>query len=151
MLTIIDEIENRQTVRALTGFEFNWEIKGHFNALLFGAYVENKIVGLVEFDRKDKELYNFMYLIEVHPDYRGSSVAGELLAWVGLDAFNQGFDGFVVFESKSANYQMYIEKYGAKPLRGRRLHFDTESTKRLIETYLGNTDGDTDSLRTKES
>jgi len=136
MLSIIDEITHRKSVKSLTGFEFNWEIKGSYDALLLGAFVNQQIVGLAEFDRQPRELYNYMHLIEVHPDFRGSSVAGELLAWIGLDAFNHGFDGFVVFEAKSANYGMYIKKYGAKPLRDRRLHFDTEATRQLIKTYI---------------
>lgn len=136
VLSIINEIQDREKVSRLSDFEFNWGIQGDFDALLFGAYVEKEIVGLVEFSRVPKYLYNLMHLIEVRPDFRGSTVAGELLAWVGLDSFNQGFDGFVLFEAKSSNYEMYIEKYGAKPIRGRRLSFDTDATRKLIQTYL---------------
>jgi hypothetical protein len=44
---------------------------------------------------------------------------------------------FVLFEPKTALYEYYIKKYGAKPLTGRKLVFDTAATKELIRRFLG--------------
>ncbi|MCL1995419.1 MAG: hypothetical protein FWG63_04350 [Defluviitaleaceae bacterium] len=136
MTTTISEIYDIEILKNLEGFEFNWWIKSEYNSVVFCAQINKHIVGLVEFTRYERDLFNFMNLIEILPDYRGSTVAGELLAWVGLDSLKNGFDGFVVFESKTVLYQYYIHKYGAKPLLDKRLFFDTETTLKLIKTYL---------------
>ena len=138
MLSTIINIENvsKKKLELLKDFEFNWSLKANENTHIFCAEVLDNVEGLVEFERLQSEFFNFMHLIEVSPKYRGTTVAGELLAFVGLDSLNSGFDGFVVFESKSLTYNYYIEKYGAKPIYGRRLHFDFEATKNLIKTYL---------------
>jgi len=120
----------------LTAFEFDWTRKSCEESVIYGATVADELAGLVEFERVEKELYYFMHLIEVAPVYRGTSVAGELLAFIGKNALENGCDGFVVFESKSLLYAYYIDKYGAKPLKGRRLHFDEAATRRLIRVYL---------------
>jgi hypothetical protein len=50
-----------------------------------------------------------------------------------LDA---GFEGFVVFDSKTILIDHYVEKYGAQILFGNRLYFDTKASKALINKYL---------------
>ena len=136
MLSCIDEVTHQVENLDLNAFEFDWLRKSSEESVVFGGTVNQELVGLVEFERLKNLGYNFMYLIEVVPSYRGTSVAGELLAFVGQDSINQGFDGFVVFESKSVYYEYYIQNYGAKPLRGRRLHFDQEATEKLIRRFL---------------
>ena len=136
MLSTIIEVKEVKILRNLAGFEFNWSLRTNDQTYIYWAKVTDEIAGLVEFERMQKELFNFMHLIEVSKAYRGTTVAGELLAFVGHDSLQNGFDGFVVFESKSVTYEYYIEKYGAKPLIGRRLHFDTTATLKLIQTYL---------------
>ena len=136
MLSIISEVTNEITEKDLKPFEFNWEMKSSEGSVIYGATVSEKLAGLVEFERLADYLYNFMFLIEVAPEFRGTTVAGELLAFIGKDSLENGFNGFVVFESKSLLYEYYIDKYGAKPLMDRRLHFDEEATKRLIRVYL---------------
>jgi hypothetical protein len=59
-----------------------------------------------------------------------------LLAFVAWQSFTSGCNGFVVFTSKTALYEYYQRQYGAKPLRGLRLYFDTEASERLIKKYL---------------
>ena len=136
MLSTILEIEDISVLQGLTDFEFNWWISSEQNSVVFSAQIKKQIIGLVEFARYKKDLFNFMHLIEVIPYYRGSTVAGELLAWVGLDSLKNGFDGFVVFESKTVLHQYYMRKYGAKPIFNKRLFFDTQATLNLIKTYL---------------
>jgi len=136
MKSKINEVTNNVKNLSLDAFEFDWTRKSSIASVIFGARVEQEVVGMVEFERMSHLTYNFMHLIEVVPTYRGTTVAGELLAFVGQDAISQGFDGFVVFESKSVYYEYYIQNYGAKPLRGRRLHFDREATEKLIRRFL---------------
>jgi len=59
-----------------------------------------------------------------------------LLAYVGKDSLDAGFDGFVLFESKTVLYEYYMVAYHAIPVRDRLLHFDTKTTLWLIEKYL---------------
>ena len=120
----------------LNEFEFDWTLRSSNKCAVYAANVEQKLVGLVEFEHRMDDLHNHLYLIEVIPQYRGTNVAGELLAFVGQDSLKQGFDGFVVLESKTVYYKYYIEKYGERPIGGRRLLFDEETTKRLIRIYL---------------
>ena len=136
MFSNISDITEEIQEKDLRAFEFNWNIKSSDESVIYSANVKNEIAGLVEFDRKFKDLYNFMHLIEVAPEFRGTTVAGELLAFIGKDSLENGFDGFVVFESKSLLYEYYIDKYGAKPIRNKRLYFDEEATRRLIRVYL---------------
>ncbi|MCL1950487.1 MAG: hypothetical protein FWF59_12215 [Turicibacter sp.] len=136
MLAKILEVEDTASLQALEGFEFDWSVHTYPQTKIFSAQVQGEIAGLIEFERMSSELYNFMYLIEVSKKFRGTTVAGELLAFIAMDSFQNGFDGFVVFESKTVTYKYYIEKYGAKPLPGRRLHFDSQAAAHLIKTYL---------------
>jgi len=137
MLSQIVDVIDRNELKHLAGFQFDWTKKSSPQSLVFSANVADQVVGLVEFVRDEREQYNFMDLIEVVSNYRGSTVAGELLAFVGYDSIQQGFEGFVVWESKTVVYNYYIKKYGAKPSMGRRLYFDTQATHHLIKTYLG--------------
>jgi len=136
LLSTIANVTNEIDKKDLKAFEFNWKMKSSDESVIYAANVQNDIVGLVEFERLPRYIYNFMFLIEVIPDFRGTTIAGELLAFVGKDSLENGFGGFVVFESKSLLWEYYISNYGAKPLKDRRLHFDEEATKRLIRIYL---------------
>jgi len=130
------EVTNENVILKTSGFEFDWIRRSTPDAIVVCDFEENRVAGLVEYERLLKERFDFLHLIEVHPDFRGTNIAGELLAYVGQDALNAGFEGFFVLESKSLLYEYYIEKYGAKPAGGRRLYFDTEATNRLIDKYL---------------
>jgi len=136
VISKISEVTKKIKNLDLNAFEFDWKRKSSEGSVIFGATVKQELAGLVEFEPDEKSLYNFMYLIEVIPAYRGTNVAGELLAFIGRDSLERGFDGFVVWESKTVYYQYYIDKYGAKPITNRRLYFDEEATKRLIRIYL---------------
>jgi GNAT superfamily N-acetyltransferase len=129
-------IEDISTLRGAVGFEFDWTARSNDQTQTVARIEDDQIAGLIEFERIPRSLFDFLHLIEVKPEYRGTDVAGKLLAYVARDSFDQGFEGFVVLEPKTLLYEYYIEKYGAKPLPGRRLHFDTEASQALIERYL---------------
>jgi len=123
------------------GWKFDWDKS--FGAILQKiAYLENeKIQGLVEFEEVPSSLYNIIYRIELAPENisknrKIDNVAGTLFAYVAKDSLDAGFEGFVVFDSKTILIDHYVEKYGAKVLFGNRLYFDTEASKALIKKFL---------------
>jgi GNAT superfamily N-acetyltransferase len=118
------------------GYVFDWTLASSPRAETVLLTSDGDVAGLVEFERQPENLCNYLWLIEVADAYKGTGVAGKLLAYVGKDALDAGFDGFVVFETKTALYLYYQVKYGAKPLGGRKLFFDTEATQELIRQYL---------------
>lgn len=120
------------------GYVFDQTRQSSCKSLTIAALLNGDVAGLVEFERQPEDQLNYMWLIEVARNYKGTGIAGKLLAYVARDSIEQGFGGFVLFETKTALYELYIEKYGAKPIgRTRRLYFDTEAAQRLIERYLG--------------
>jgi hypothetical protein len=132
-----DEDKRQLSDLSGSGFQFDWTIKSSPKTQTVAKIVDGDIAGLVEFERQPENLCNYLWLIELADSYKGTGVAGKLLADVGRDSLEAGFEGFVVFETKTALYNYYQEKYGAKPIGGRRLLFDKEATENLIAEYLG--------------
>ncbi len=100
------------------GWKFDWDKS--FGAISQKiAYIENEsIQGLVEFEEVPSSLYNIIYRIELAPENIGKqkkidNVAGTLFAYVAQDSLDAGFEGFVVFDSKTILVDHYVEKYGA--------------------------------------
>ncbi|MCL2181092.1 MAG: hypothetical protein FWB83_08190 [Treponema sp.] len=123
------------------GWKFDWDKS--FGAISQKiAYLENDIIqGLVEFEEVPSSLYNIIYRIELAPENIGKNrkidnIAGTLFAYVAKDSLDVGFEGFVVFDSKTILIDHYVEKYGAQILFGNRLYFDTKASKLLIKKYL---------------
>lgn len=133
--------DNSEILEAASGpeFLFDWKSKtvpDSIKIALVGDKIE--LIGMVEFAREQVNKVNHLYLIEVSTEFRGSAAAGKLFAYVAKDSLEQGFDGFVIFEAKTVLIEYYILKYGAKKITsdGRRLYFDTEASKLLVEKYL---------------
>ena len=129
----------------LRGWNFDWDegatdlITG--SSVLKAIVIEDEIEGLIEYEIVQQDLYVFAHKLEIDPHNRGEEkkhegIAGTLLAYVAKESFNSGCDGFVVLISKSKLYDYYQTQYGAKPLGGLKLHFDTEASKKLIKEYL---------------
>jgi hypothetical protein len=123
------------------GWKFDWDKSmGAISQKI--AYLENEqIQGLVENEEVPSSLYNIIYRIELAPENIGKNrkidnVAGTLFAYVAKDSLDAGFEGFVVFDSKTILIDHYVEKYGAQILFGNRLYFDTKASKALINKYL---------------
>jgi hypothetical protein len=123
------------------GWKFDWDRS--FGAVSQKiAYFENNIIqGLVEFEEVPSSFYNIIYRIELAPENIGKNkkidnVAGTLFAYVAKDSLDAGFDGFVVFHSKTILKEHYIKKYGAKVLYGDRLYFDAKASRVLVAKYL---------------
>ena len=123
------------------GWKFDWDKS--FGAISQKiAYLENdKVQGLVEFEEVPSSLYNIIYRIELAPEIIGKhkkidTIAGTLFVYVAKDWLDAGFEGFVVFDSKTILIDHYVKKYGAQVLFGNRLYFDTNASKALIKKYL---------------
>jgi len=143
VLTVVSE-DDKASLADLAefGYQFDWTAKSSPKTMTVADIVNGDVAGLVEYERQAENLCNFLWLIELADAYKGSGVAGKLLAYVGRDSLAAGFEGFVVFEAKTALYNYFQDKYGAKPIGGRRLFFDEEATRQLIATYLDGEDDD---------
>ena len=130
-----DEIKRLRNLSEY-GYQFDWTKKSSDISEIVAFQHDGNITGLVEFERRATSKLNYMWLIEVADEHKGTGVSGKLLAYVGRDSLEAGFEGFVLFESKSYLYEYYIKAFNAKPVRGRLLMFDTETTTQLIDTYL---------------
>ena len=119
------------------GYVFDWSQFSSNKSKTVAKMVNGDIAGLVEFEQQPENLCNYMWLIEVSKNYRGTGIAGMLLAYVAKDSLDAGFEGFVVFETKTALFKYYQEKYGAKPIGKRKLIFDTQASLYLVNKYLG--------------
>jgi hypothetical protein len=63
-------------------------------------------------------------------------VAGNLVAYACKLSFMQGFDGFVVFISKTALIEHYRKTLGASLLRGQKMIISTYASNLLVEKYF---------------
>lgn len=123
------------------GWLFDWNKSSGAVSQKIAYLIADELQGLVEFERVPSSLYNVIYLIEVAPHNVGKAgvidnVAGVLFAYVAQDSLNAGFEGFVMFYSKTILVDHYIEKYGAKVIHDNQLMFDTAASEKLIQEYL---------------
>lgn len=84
----------------------------------------------------------FVYLVEsaafnkgAHKQYLG--VAGNLFAWACRVSFEQGYEGFVAFDAKTALLTHYQQALGAQRMgRGLRLYLATKAATELVIRYF---------------
>ena len=100
---------------------------------------EPKIIqGLICFEKKIDHF--FMHLIEVAPHNFGKTkkyfgVAGNLVAFGCKLSFENGFEGYIAFESKTKLINHYEKTLRAKVLFGQRMEISTDASIRLINQY----------------
>lgn len=100
---------------------------------------EDVIQGLLSIsDGKD---HIFMNLLESATFNKGKNkvylgVAGNLVAYACKVSFDAEYDGYVVFDSKTALIEHYEEKLHAKKLGGLRMYIDTIAAFRLLDNYF---------------
>jgi len=136
----------KEDVKQITkkgGWIFNW--KKEFNEVDRNVYKltiqgnKNIIQGLVSLGIDTDHIY--MHLIESAPFNKGKKkiylgVPGNLVAYACKISFEQGFDGFVSFHSKTALIDHYIKSLGAYHFGGRLMIIDTLPAKALIDKYF---------------
>jgi hypothetical protein len=84
----------------------------------------------------------FVYLVEsaafnkgAHKQYLG--VAGNLFAWACCLSFEQGYEGFVAFEAKTALLTHHQQALGAQRMgRGLRMYVATKAATQLVTRYF---------------
>lgn len=99
----------------------------------------NIIHGLLSLE--DKSDHMFIYLVESANFNKGANkmylgVAGNLFAFACKLSFENGYEGYVAFDSKSALIDHYKKKIGATHLKGQRMFIETVSALKLVEKYF---------------
>ena len=65
-------------------------------------------------------------------------VPANLVAFACKISFDNGYDGFVAFDSKSALIKHYEQSLGATHFKGQRMFIEIEATIKLINRYYKN-------------
>lgn len=84
----------------------------------------------------------FVYLVESAVFNKGAQkqylgVAGNLFAWACRLSFDQGYEGFVAFEAKTALLTHYQQALGAQRMgRGLRMYLATKAATELVTKYF---------------
>ncbi|CAG5068324.1 hypothetical protein DYBT9623_01054 [Dyadobacter sp. CECT 9623] len=99
----------------------------------------NLVHGLISIGFNEDHVY--MHLLENAAFNKGHSklyrgVAGNLVAFACKSSFEHGFDGIVVFESKTSLIDHYKQTMGAKVLARNRLFIDTLEASMLVKRYF---------------
>jgi len=122
---------------------FDWikEIKNGIKEVYKLTTVSNPgiIQGLISIEDKDDHI--FMHLIETAKFNKGKNkayfgVPGNLVAFACKLSFDNGYAGYLVFESKSALIKHYEESLGATHFKGLRMMIETPSAIKLINQYF---------------
>ena len=83
----------------------------------------------------------YMHLLENAPFNIGSNklyegVAGNLVAHACKVSFQQGFNGFIAFTSKTNLIEHYQQTLGAYTLGGQRMIIPTDAAQTLVDKYF---------------
>ncbi len=97
------------------------------------------IQGLLSIEKIEDHV--FMHLVESakfnlgkHKLYLG--VPGNLVAYACKVSFDNGYEGYVAFDSKTALIEHYQKTLGATHLSGRRMYIDTRAAGKLVSQYF---------------
>ena len=125
------------------GWKFNWKSEFLMSEKQIYKLILQKqpgiIQGLVCFEKKRDHI--FMSLIETAPHNLGKikkylGVAGNLVAFGCKLSFENGFEGYIAFESKTKLIGHYEQTLGAKRLFGQHMELDTNASIKLIKSYF---------------
>lgn len=128
------------------GWLFDWKLEynqtGHQLYKLVAEQEPKTVQGLVSFEKLDDHVY--MHLIENAPFNIGKrkkyiGVCGNLTAFGCKMSKEYGFDGVIVFESKTALIPHYEKTLGAVHLGGNRMGIFEEPAKDLLDKYFPET------------
>jgi len=127
------------------GWQFNWEVETKNPAkTVFKLVLQQQpevIQGLVSTSKEDG--YVMMNLIESAPVNFGKNkkyygVAGNLVAFVCLLSKKYGFDGEILFFSKTQLIEHYEKTLGAVHIGAQRMIIYEREAQRLIKKYFPN-------------
>jgi hypothetical protein len=124
-------------------WQFDWinEIKEQTKKVYKLTTINNSsiIQGLISLE--DKKDHLFMHLIESAKFNKGKDkiyygVPGNLVAFACKLSMENGYEGFVAFDAKTALIKYYEHTLGATHFRGQRMYIQTKAALRLIEQYF---------------
>ena len=124
-------------------WQFDWlkELKDKTKEVYKLTTVNNPTIiqGLVSIE--DKLDHVFMHLIESAKFNKGKTkvyfgVPGNLIAYVCKVSVDKGYEGFIVFDAKSALIKHYQESLHATHFRGLRMFIEPSAAIRLISQYF---------------
>ena len=125
------------------GWKFNWKQELEDNSRdVFKLTITNNpniIQGLLSISLEHDHVY--MHLLENAPFNIGQNklyegVAGNLVAHACKVSFQQGFNGFISFTSKTKLIGHYEKTLGAYTLGGHRMIIPTEAAQKLVDKYF---------------
>ena len=136
-------IQDLKGITRINGWNFDWksELKDDSREVFKLTIVNNSdiIQGLLSLTvEKDHVLMN---LLESAPFNIGKKklyegVAANLVAYSCKISYQQGFDGYVAFTSKTKLIKHYEETLGAVPIGGQRMVISANTAKLLVERYF---------------
>jgi hypothetical protein len=127
------------------GWKFDWKKEASnknklvCKLILKDSENQNIIHGLVSTSIEADHVK--MHLIESAPFNFGENkaylgVAGNLVAFACNLSFANGFDGFIIFDSKTNLMSHYTKTLGAKKLFGNRMVIETAAAQKLVNKYF---------------
>ncbi len=125
------------------GWNFNWKQELADNSRdVFKLTITNNpniIQGLLSLSLEHDHVY--MHLLENAPFNIGQNklyegVAGNLVAHACKISFQQGFNGFIAFTSKTKLIGHYEKTLGAYTLGGHRMIIPTDAAQKLVDKYF---------------
>ena len=134
-----------QKIKATKGWLFNWKSEiGNDEKQVFKLTIKDNpdiIQGLVSLS--DNHDHILVHLIENAPFNRGKTklykgVAGNLFAFSCKISFEKGYEGFVVFYSKTKLIKHYSETLGAIPSGGLKMIIFPDKANKLLQKYFNN-------------
>ena len=125
------------------GWNFNWKQELADNSRdVFKLTITNNpniIQGLLSLSLEQDHVY--MHLLENAPFNIGQNklyegVSGNLVAHACKVSFQQGFNGFIAFTSKTKLIGHYEKNLGAYTLGGHRMIIPTDAAQKLVDKYF---------------
>ena len=145
---VFDTVVTRLTIKDIKqikkiDWEFEWlkEINDKTKEVYKLTTINNPTIiqGLLSIE--DKQDHIFMHIIESakfnkNKDKVYFGVPGNLVAYACKVSVDNGYEGFLAFDAKTALIKHYQETLYATHFRGLRMFIDTTAAKRLISQYF---------------
>ena len=145
---VFDTVVTQLTIKDIkqikkSDWEFEWvkEINDKTKEVYKLTTINNPTIiqGLLSIE--DKQDHIFMHIIESakfnkNKDKVYFGVPGNLVAYACKVSVDNGYEGFLAFDAKTALIKHYQETLYATHFRGLRMFIDTTAAKRLISQYF---------------
>ena len=125
-------------------FHFDWSKETPYEVYALRLARSTTILGLVSIDHQPQNRAIEIRLIANAKEHTGvgkrlDRIAGSLLAFVCMNSFDAGFDGFVYLIPKTHLIKVYREKYGFRNT-GTSMFLNSDDSKILIQKYHESSD-----------